>query len=151
MPTIPRICSRNLDPDQQLITLFSENYVPLNCRSSLEGVWKFSYQVYILILDCNIIFFPSITTTLSIDIISCLWYNVKLFRQSWLSAIVYFWYKIFNYIHHLLLLLFIIKFLKCGCIEIYAFNYIFKVYIQFVLWFEWSGCNYYYILIIYTY
>lgn len=42
-PTIERVC-RGLDPDQQLITLFSENYVPLNCRSSLEGVWQFAYQ-----------------------------------------------------------------------------------------------------------
>lgn len=35
---------RSLDPRQQLITLFSENYVPVNCRSSLEGVWNFAYQ-----------------------------------------------------------------------------------------------------------
>ncbi|XP_025415881.1 uncharacterized protein LOC112687406 [Sipha flava] len=30
--------------DTQLITLFSENYIPVNCRSSLEGVWQFAYQ-----------------------------------------------------------------------------------------------------------
>jgi hypothetical protein len=35
---------RNLNPDQNLITLFSENPVPINCRSSLEGVWQFAYQ-----------------------------------------------------------------------------------------------------------
>ncbi|XP_044739169.1 uncharacterized protein LOC123300633 [Chrysoperla carnea] len=40
-PTFERVCN-NL-PDQ-LITLFSENYVPVNCRSSLEGVWNFAYQ-----------------------------------------------------------------------------------------------------------
>lgn len=33
--------------DTQLITLFSENYIPVNCRSSLEGVWQFAYQVII--------------------------------------------------------------------------------------------------------
>lgn len=43
-PTVQRVC-RDLNPDQQLITLFSENYVPVNCRSSLEGVWQFAYQV----------------------------------------------------------------------------------------------------------
>lgn len=31
--------------DTQLFTLFSENYIPVNCRSSLEGVWQFAYQV----------------------------------------------------------------------------------------------------------
>ncbi|XP_018333594.1 uncharacterized protein LOC108742778 [Agrilus planipennis] len=41
--TLERVCSALL-PDQQLITLFSENYVPVNCRSSLEGVWNFAYQ-----------------------------------------------------------------------------------------------------------
>jgi len=35
---------RNLNPDQNLITLFSENPIPVNCRSSLEGVWQFAYQ-----------------------------------------------------------------------------------------------------------
>ncbi|XP_026473212.1 uncharacterized protein LOC113377199 [Ctenocephalides felis] len=42
-PTVERVC-RGLNPAQQLITLFSENYVPVNCRSSLEGVWQFTYQ-----------------------------------------------------------------------------------------------------------
>lgn len=42
-PSLERVC-RGLRQDQQLITLFSENYVPVNCRSSLEGVWKFTYQ-----------------------------------------------------------------------------------------------------------
>lgn len=42
-PTVERVC-RGLNADQQLITLFSENYVPINCRSSLEGVWQFAYQ-----------------------------------------------------------------------------------------------------------
>lgn len=42
-PTIENVC-KGLRPDQQLITLFSENYVPVNCRSSLEGVWQFAYQ-----------------------------------------------------------------------------------------------------------
>ncbi|XP_066253204.1 uncharacterized protein [Euwallacea similis] len=41
--TVSRVCQA-LDPHQQLITLFSENYVPINCRSSLEGVWNFAYQ-----------------------------------------------------------------------------------------------------------
>ncbi|CAH2241500.1 jg10667 [Pararge aegeria aegeria] len=42
-PTVERVC-RGLNPDQNLITLFSENSVPVNCRSSLEGVWQFAYQ-----------------------------------------------------------------------------------------------------------
>ncbi|XP_012252118.2 uncharacterized protein LOC105683797 [Athalia rosae] len=42
-PTVENVCS-GIHPDQQLITLFSENYVPVNCRSSLEGVWQFAYQ-----------------------------------------------------------------------------------------------------------
>ncbi|KAK4875985.1 hypothetical protein RN001_012407 [Aquatica leii] len=41
--SVDYIC-RSLNPSQQLITLFSENYVPVNCRSSLEGVWNFAYQ-----------------------------------------------------------------------------------------------------------
>ena len=36
---------QNILSDQQLITLFSEKYNPVNCRSSLEGVWQFAYQV----------------------------------------------------------------------------------------------------------
>ncbi|XP_014295201.2 uncharacterized protein LOC103579022 [Microplitis demolitor] len=42
-PTINDVC-RGLKNDQQLITLFSKNQKPVNCRSSLEGVWKFAYQ-----------------------------------------------------------------------------------------------------------
>ncbi|XP_054275939.1 uncharacterized protein LOC128995870 isoform X1 [Macrosteles quadrilineatus] len=42
-PTVENVCA-NLNPDQQLITMFSQNYVPVNCRSSLEGVWQFAYQ-----------------------------------------------------------------------------------------------------------
>ncbi|XP_030767437.1 uncharacterized protein LOC115891171 [Sitophilus oryzae] len=41
--TVENVCS-SLDPHLQLATLFSENYVPVNCRSSLEGVWNFAYQ-----------------------------------------------------------------------------------------------------------
>lgn len=41
--TVENVC-RDLNQDQQLVTLFSENYVPVNCRSSLEGVWNFAYQ-----------------------------------------------------------------------------------------------------------
>lgn len=44
IPTIDLIC-KSLKEDQQLVTLFSENFVPVNCRSSLEGVWQFAYQV----------------------------------------------------------------------------------------------------------
>ncbi|XP_067007041.1 uncharacterized protein udt [Anabrus simplex] len=42
-PTVERVC-RGLRAEQQLVTLFSENPVPVNCRSSLEGVWQFAYQ-----------------------------------------------------------------------------------------------------------
>ncbi|XP_058799336.1 uncharacterized protein LOC131668883 [Phymastichus coffea] len=43
LPTVENVCT-GLRADQQLITLFSENFVPVNCRSSLEGVWQFAYQ-----------------------------------------------------------------------------------------------------------
>lgn len=43
VPTFERVC-KGIRSDQQLITLFNENYVPINCRSSLEGVWQFAYQ-----------------------------------------------------------------------------------------------------------
>lgn len=43
LATVENVC-RSLDTHQQLITLFSENYVPVNCRSSLEGVWNFAYR-----------------------------------------------------------------------------------------------------------
>lgn len=41
--SVERVC-KDLRHDQQLITLFSENPIPVNCRSSLEGVWNFAYQ-----------------------------------------------------------------------------------------------------------
>lgn len=44
-PTIERIC-RDIDYDQKLITLFNDDYIPINCRSSIQGVWQFSYQVW---------------------------------------------------------------------------------------------------------
>lgn len=43
-PTVDRVCE-GINEDQHLITLFNENYIPINCRSSLEGVWQFAYQV----------------------------------------------------------------------------------------------------------
>nr|CAG4643817.1 EOG090X03AK [Lepidurus arcticus] len=43
VPNLEDICS-GINPDQQLITLFAENFVPVNCRSGLEGVWNFAYQ-----------------------------------------------------------------------------------------------------------
>ena len=30
--------------DQQVVTMFSESYTPINCRSSIEGVFQFTYQ-----------------------------------------------------------------------------------------------------------
>ena len=45
LPSIEEVC-QNLDKKQQLITLFAENYSPINCRSSLEGVFHFDYQVH---------------------------------------------------------------------------------------------------------
>lgn len=41
--SIEYVC-RSLNLYQQQITLFAENYIPVNCRSSLEGVWNFAYQ-----------------------------------------------------------------------------------------------------------
>ena len=43
-PSLENVC-RNLDPESQIITLFAENYTPVNCRSALEGVFHFAYQV----------------------------------------------------------------------------------------------------------
>lgn len=43
-PTVGNVC-RGLGNAQGFITLFSENYKPVNCRSALEGVWQFAYQV----------------------------------------------------------------------------------------------------------
>jgi len=42
-PTLEGVC-RRLDTESQIITLFAENYVPINCRSSLEGVFHFDYM-----------------------------------------------------------------------------------------------------------
>ncbi|XP_065088126.1 uncharacterized protein udt [Ochlerotatus camptorhynchus] len=42
-PSMDRIC-RGLRQDQQRITLFNKNFIPISCRSSLEGVWHFAYQ-----------------------------------------------------------------------------------------------------------
>ncbi|KAK0166834.1 hypothetical protein PV327_004316 [Microctonus hyperodae] len=42
-PTVENVC-RGLGKAQEFITLFSENYKPVNCRSALEGVWQFAYQ-----------------------------------------------------------------------------------------------------------
>ena len=42
-PSLNAICDA-INPDQQLITFFAENFVPVNCRSGLEGVWQFAYQ-----------------------------------------------------------------------------------------------------------
>ncbi|XP_065201413.1 uncharacterized protein LOC135832217 [Planococcus citri] len=42
-PSVDLVCN-SLKEDQQLVTLFSENFVPVNCRSSFEGVWQFAYQ-----------------------------------------------------------------------------------------------------------
>lgn len=44
IPSLENIC-RRLNPKQQIITYFKENYTPVNCRSSLEGVFHFAYQV----------------------------------------------------------------------------------------------------------
>lgn len=51
--TEENVCG-GLRSDQQLITLFSENYKPVNCRSSLEGVWQFAYQVIIYLYNNTI-------------------------------------------------------------------------------------------------
>ncbi|XP_014475353.1 PREDICTED: uncharacterized protein LOC106744823 [Dinoponera quadriceps] len=42
-PSVGYVC-KGLSANQQLITLFSEHFSPMNCRSSLEGVWQFTYQ-----------------------------------------------------------------------------------------------------------
>nr|CAG4650027.1 EOG090X03AK [Sida crystallina] len=42
-PSLTAICDA-INPEQQLITFFAENFVPVNCRSGLEGVWQFAYQ-----------------------------------------------------------------------------------------------------------
>lgn len=42
-PSLNSIC-KDINPDLQLVSLFAENFVPVNCRSGLEGVWQFAYQ-----------------------------------------------------------------------------------------------------------
>ncbi|XP_015930665.1 uncharacterized protein [Parasteatoda tepidariorum] len=42
-PTLQSIC-KHLDPYKELITWFSKNPTLKNCRSSMEGVWKFAYM-----------------------------------------------------------------------------------------------------------
>ena len=37
------VCEKVPD-DQSAITLFNEDYTPINCRSSIEGVFQFAYQ-----------------------------------------------------------------------------------------------------------
>ena len=52
-PIVENVC-RRLEENQELITMFSENPVPKNCRSSLEGVWHFAYQNrYRFTGECN--------------------------------------------------------------------------------------------------
>lgn len=41
--SLATIC-RSIDPNQESITMFSTNPSGKNCRSSLEGRWRFSYQ-----------------------------------------------------------------------------------------------------------
>ncbi|GAB6031676.1 hypothetical protein CHUAL_009430 [Chamberlinius hualienensis] len=42
-PTFEHVC-KQLRWDQQPTTMFALNPTPVNCRASLEGVWKFAYQ-----------------------------------------------------------------------------------------------------------
>ncbi|KAK9732320.1 hypothetical protein QE152_g12949 [Popillia japonica] len=39
--SIERVC-KNVEQDQSLTTLFAENYTPVNCRSSIEGMYNFA-------------------------------------------------------------------------------------------------------------
>jgi len=41
--TFDNVCAAT-PADQQLVTMFSESYTPINCRSSIEGVFQFTYQ-----------------------------------------------------------------------------------------------------------
>lgn len=70
-PTVDAVC-KGIRSDQQLITLFNENYIPINCRSSLEGVWQFAYQVRRKLKDwiCHKIspIFPSIFRIVSVSL-----------------------------------------------------------------------------------
>lgn len=42
-PSISSVC-QSLDSNQESVTLFSKNPIGKNCRSSLEGRWRFAYQ-----------------------------------------------------------------------------------------------------------
>ena len=42
-PTLQNIC-RHLESNHELTTMFATNTQGKNCRSSIEGVWKFAYQ-----------------------------------------------------------------------------------------------------------
>lgn len=42
-PSIGNVC-KHLDPEKEVTTLFSTNPDSKNCRSSLEGVWRFAYR-----------------------------------------------------------------------------------------------------------
>lgn len=47
------VCN-NLNSNQKLITLFSDNYVPVSCASSFKGVWNFAYRYrYKFTGECN--------------------------------------------------------------------------------------------------
>ena len=41
--SLENVCE-SITEDQQVVTMFSESYTPINCRSSIEGVFKFTYQ-----------------------------------------------------------------------------------------------------------
>jgi hypothetical protein len=50
---IDTVC-RQFDHSRELDTLFSENPTPINCRSSFEGVWHFTYKnQYRFTGECN--------------------------------------------------------------------------------------------------
>jgi len=42
--SMDNICHEQRYDTQQLVTMFSESYTPINCRSSIEGVFQFTYQ-----------------------------------------------------------------------------------------------------------
>lgn len=43
-PTVQLVCN-DINDDQYLVTLFNNDYIAMNCLSSIQGVWQFSYQV----------------------------------------------------------------------------------------------------------
>ncbi|XP_040564488.2 LOW QUALITY PROTEIN: uncharacterized protein [Lepeophtheirus salmonis] len=43
-PSLEKVCSI-LNSKAQIITMFLETYTPVNCRSSIEGVFQFTYQL----------------------------------------------------------------------------------------------------------